>query len=112
MPPPAFVKVGPYRYRVLVDSDKIREYEHERKGMFAGYTHVSASLIVLDPDVSSQFRRETLWHEVKHAVANVVGLEGKLSEEEVLQKVSPMELAVLRDNPELVIYLTECDDAV
>lgn len=107
--PPASVKVGPYVYSVGMDEAKIRQFEHERQAGFSGHSDHGALEIHIDPHNAPAYQRETLWHEIKHCVLRLSGFEGKASEEDIICRTSPMELAVLRDNPDLVRYLLDDD---
>jgi hypothetical protein len=76
-----------------------------------GETQLNQSVVTLDPDQSTVVARDTLLHEVLHAViANTsLGL-GRKAEERLIRTLSPQLLAVLRDNPQLVLFLTRYDD--
>ena len=50
--------------------------------------------------------QETLLHEALHACTDPSLKEGKSREEDFVNTVSPVLLQVLKDNPELVKYLT------
>ena len=53
-------------------------------------------------------KQEILWHEIKHACSDIVGLLGKTgTDEDFISGLAPMEVQVLQDNPELVAYLSE-----
>lgn len=108
--PPSTIRVGPYRYRVVMDERRLREFEHAERSRNYGYADRKELLIVLDPRMPHERTAEVLWHEVKHVVADVVGLDGKLDEETYTNRSAPMELAVLRDNPQLVVFLTAIVD--
>lgn len=103
---PSSVKVGPYVYAVALDEAKVRVFEHEQRGHRLGYSDHSTLDIVLDPTLVSGRLREVLLHEVLHAVCCVVSAQEKLSEEAWLERTGPTLLAVLRENPELVSFLT------
>jgi len=106
-PMPTSIKVGPYVYRVDEDEREIRKFEHNRSGAYGGCTDHALQTIHIDPTLAPTQRRETLWHEVKHCVVYLFQWDGKKAEEEAIRMMAPMELAVLRDNPELVAYLLE-----
>lgn len=108
---PKSVKVGPYTYAVSTDEAAIRKFEHEKQSRHAGHTSHSELAIHVDPHNAAGYQRDTLWHEVLHCIVNVVNLQPKLSEEEIICTISHMTLAVLRDNPDLVAYLTGDDPA-
>lgn len=104
--PPSVIKVGPYQYTVSQDEVKLRDYEHQQRNGYSGYSDHSKLEIIVDPTLADDQQAETLWHEVKHCVYNVVGWrDGALKEEEVIRRAAPMELAVLRENPALVAFL-------
>ena len=106
---PGSVTVGPFTYTVLRDVAKLQAHEREMKRAYSGYSDHQALEIVVGPDEHPQMQRETLWHEVKHCVIWLFGEYGKMDDETYVRRTSPMELAVLRANPELVAYLTEAD---
>tara|TARA_R110000868_G_scaffold82356_6_gene232634 strand:- start:5123 stop:5449 length:327 start_codon:yes stop_codon:yes gene_type:complete len=49
--------------------------------------------------------RDTLFHEVKHAVNFVADLSNGSTEEEFVTRSTPMELEVLRNNEDLTMFL-------
>jgi hypothetical protein len=89
------IKVGHNNYRVLDDP---MENDEGRKGV----TYPQKSEIRLDPGVSEPIYRETLLHEVQHAIASHAGISGELTEEEWITRMTPSLLTVLRENPEFV----------
>lgn len=108
---PARVRVGPHVYRVVVDEARIRQFEHDQGGKsHKGYTDRWTCEIVLDPRQAPCQLRETLWHEIKHAVASLSRFDQD-EEEDMIARMAPWELLVLRDNPTLVAFLLEGDDA-
>lgn len=109
-PLPDRIRVGPYVYRVYADTARLQAHEREKKAGYSGYTDHQLMEIVIDPSDAPCHKRETLWHEVKHAVVNLFGEYGKLDDEMHIRRTAPMELAVLRENPALVAYLLAEDD--
>jgi hypothetical protein len=107
---PTRIKVGPYVYAVFADTAKLQAHEREKKAGYSGYTDHQLMEIVIDPSDAPCHSRETLWHEVKHAVVHLFGEYGKLDDETHIRRTAPMELAVLRDNPGLVAFLTAADE--
>lgn len=106
---PRTIKVGPYVYTVSTDESSLRRLEHEMKEAHAGHTSHHNLSIQIDPNHIAGYQRDTLWHEVLHCVAGVVNLQTELNEEAIIGSLSGMTLAVLRDNPDLVAYLTAPD---
>ena len=56
--------------------------------------------------------RDTIWHEIKHAVFNETGLalilkdtKEEASEEDIIRRTTPVELAIMRENPDLMKWL-------
>lgn len=106
---PSSVRVGPYVYTISQDVAKLQEHERKQRGAYSGYSDHSKMEIVVGPEEAACSQRETLWHEVKHCVIHLFGEYGKQDDETYVRRTAPMELAVLRDNPELVAYLLASD---
>lgn len=108
-PLPATIRVGPFVYTVATDESALRRLEHEFKASHAGHTDHAQLSIQIDPTGARGYQRDTLWHEVLHCVVRLVNLQVKLPEEELVCSLSGATLAALRDNPDLVAYLTAPD---
>lgn len=74
-----------------------------------GFIDYRAQKIVLADDAEVERRRITLLHEVLHACTEQVNLKDNDDEETFVSRVSPLLLQVLRENPDLVAYLTRED---
>lgn len=108
---PGAIKVGPFVYRVSQDVAKLQAHEREKGSGFSGFTDHCNLEIVIGPDEALGSQRETLWHEVKHAVHHLYGNSNETIDDEThIRKMAPMELAVLRENPLLVAYLLSAED--
>jgi hypothetical protein len=108
---PTRIKVGPYVYEVSRDEAWLRAQEHSRSGGLRGATDHQALRIVVGPDLAPGMQRQTLWHEVKHAVLEAMTMShDKRTDEDWIARSAPSELAVLRNNPGLVAFLTDGDD--
>lgn len=110
---PLSVRVGPYRYTVKVDADRIKELEKESNTDLYGITTHGHLEIALQPDVADMVLRETLLHEVLHAVLFNTGISDRMTdkaEEHLVRALSPALFSLLRDNPDLVRYLTGGDE--
>lgn len=106
VPLPTTLKVGPYVYAVSTDEPWIRQQEHDRNGGLRGCTDHQALRIAIGPELAPGMQRQTLWHEVKHAVIECMTMShDKRNDEDWIARTAPMELAVLRDNPDLVAFL-------
>lgn len=113
MKPPRRVKVGPLRYRVIVDQDQLDAMQ-ARAGVedpLLGFCSSATEAIYLAPDLGRHTERATLVHEIFHALVTNSGMgeqygTRKVSEEEAILALDTGWLGVLRDNPKLVAYLT------
>lgn len=116
---PTAIKVGTVTYRVTTDRDEWIRFEHaQRKTDRLGYTDNDGAIILINPDCAPHVARQTLWHETLHALHFTVmggpdwrgiGRSAHDREETVIASWEHPTLAVLRDNPNLVAYLTGQD---
>lgn len=58
--------------------------------------------IVIDESQNPQHKRDSIWHELLHSVERELDL--KISEKQVRQ-IASMQLAIMRENPELMEFL-------
>lgn len=104
---PSNVRVG--AYDVEVATPGAVEMEHnEVEGRFLN----SVLRIELRDDRPKMFMRETLLHEILHAVICLSGTRAVLDletedEEKLITLLTPALLCVLRDNPDVVRFLTK-----
>lgn len=105
---PSHVTVGPHRITVRADADTGRLLREEDS---RGDSRPDQLLIRLDTDRPHTAVAETLLHEVLHIVWNQTSMRSSEAcrdiEEAAVQALTPWLLGVLRDNPELVAYLTD-----
>lgn len=103
---PKRVKVGTVWYDIVIDNDLISILDKTGHHCF-GFTEHQKSRIVLDGTLSPTMLKQTLWHEIGHAVWLLAGGQSidELDEELVMQHMTPLQLLVLVDNPELVYFL-------
>lgn len=105
---PTTVKVGPYTYTVTLSDARIKELEKENNADLYGFTAHSFLEIAVSPDMADLMVRETVLHEVLHAVLYTTGISNRFSEnaeEHLVRALSPALFQMLRDNPQLVTYL-------
>src|SRR5690606_29417847 len=97
---PETIKIGFQIWRIEID-DLSRE--DDRRGV----TFKEKQLIKLDPTLPEESKKITLWHEIKHAIAEFLGIDGdrKYDEEEWITRMSGMEITVLDENKELREFL-------
>ena len=102
---PETIRIGPHTYEIRHDPETAKRV---RAAGHAGNSEASQLLIQLDVDLPHTQLADTLLHEALHCMWNQTSLPAGLSAEEeaVVLALSPLLLGVLRDNPELVAYLT------
>lgn len=104
MPLPKSVKVGAHAYSIVADI-------HDEEDKHGQTLHVP-QVIRVRPAQGASALRDTVLHEVLHAICGaagslyVMGVEGD-DEERLIRFLTPWILGVLRDNPRLVAYLLE-----
>jgi len=116
VPMPTEVQVGAVTFRVTRDAQEWLEVEHATQTSgYYGHCKPSQGMIYLNPENPEDVTRLSLWHEVLHALtATTMGATefrglGKKQverEETLIRLWEHPTLAVLRDNPALVAYLT------
>lgn len=120
---PTQVKVGWHNYSIeWVGKKKWRSIPHDGDvGLICGVTMSSEGRIAIrlhhETGLASESTlRETLMHEIMHAAFHTSGLThviddmGDDREEKVIAPLAGPILAVLRENPEVLAYLTACVD--
>ncbi len=114
-PLPTHVRVGPYLYTVHSDAARMSDLRNDSsEGNRVGQIYYQKLAIDIDPTLAHDRKVSALLHEVLHASWHFANFdpdnEGKISEEQVVSGLERILLAVLRDNPDLVAYLTDCRD--
>lgn len=107
---PASVQIGPYAYDVILESIDIESTDvdvHEFQAL--GTVNPASLTIHIEPDQHPMMMRNTVLHEVIHAIRNLTGEAGDGDEETFVSSTSALLLDTLRRNPVLVAYLV--DDA-
>lgn len=112
MKPPAKVKVGPFTYDVVFDSDALNRIaiKADDTSGLDGAVEFNDHVVFLHGDRAPDFIREVFLHELLHTLTDMLGIRHELDddlEEKLVRRLSPPLLALLRDNPKLVAYLTE-----
>ena len=95
---PGCLRIGPFNYKVELHDgywgkDDVRVY---------GDVDERACVINLDIDASPEVIRDSILHEILHAILLMYDKD----DEELVRLLSPMLLAVIRDNPKLMLALT------
>lgn len=103
---PAEVEIGPFTYEVSTDEDDIDDLA---PSAFGAIDPVQL-LIALEPGQDIGQMRDSLLHEVLHGACFVASLDQDTDLEileDVIRRVSPVLLDVIRRNPLLVSFLIE-----
>lgn len=106
---PAAVQVGPFAYEIQADEDAANRVSYEDACRLIGQSNPERQTITLRPSVASMCLRDTLLHEVLHAICSLTGVSKDLEddeEEKAVNRIAPALLDVLRRNPALVEFLT------
>jgi hypothetical protein len=95
---PRYLKVGPFNYTVELhdgywNKDDIRVY---------GEVDERGATIHLDVDASPEVIRDSIVHEVIHAILLMYDRD----DEDLVRLLAPMLLQIMRDNPKLMLALT------
>lgn len=109
---PTNLQIGPYNFTIEVVEDLTASHntrEATAGDSLYGLTSLDKQLIQLDSEMQGVVVKETLLHEILHAIWEVVGgYQGgkfKISEEQIVRMISPTLLDTFRRNPDLVEYL-------
>jgi hypothetical protein len=98
--PPRKIKVGPFTYRI--ERGTVRDDEQ-------GNTLFERQRIAIRPGLAPGLEAEVVTHECLHTLTELTGQAARLGpkrEEELVRALAPALLALLRENPRLVEYLT------
>jgi hypothetical protein len=95
---------------VTEDALEHAQAERESDKAILGQTDVNRLSIVLDPEQPPSLKRATFLHELLHAAFSAAGPRPDSETEETVTRLleGPL-LQTLRDNPDLVRYLTAPD---
>ncbi len=96
-PPPRSVTIGPYKYGIKLVKELGEPEELD------GVTDTAGSRLLIKKDLSPSRMRETVMHEILHAIWDVTNLP-KAYEEKVIMRLSPILLDTLQRNPEVTSW--------
>lgn len=107
-PLPTSIRVGPYAYAVY----EYPAHDRDAWGRISFRGHRIG--VGVGDEVSDGARRTSLLHEVAHAIHELAGINESdvgwpKTEERYIGATAALWLMVLRDNPDLVAYLTATD---
>jgi len=107
--PPKWITFGPIKVRVKDDDATLRKRERSHGEALMGVFVADECEIALCPTLQDQQRRSVLLHECLHALVDQTALDGDLlageAQEQLVSRLTPALLDMLRRNPELVAYL-------
>ena len=106
---PSQIQVGSLSFEINWSKDAINRLIVEANKPDAwGYVDYNTLLIHIDGEQPVQRQRNTLMHEVLHCIWHETGLDDveEATEEYLIGSLTGRLVGVLRDNPELVAYLT------
>lgn len=107
---PPTLKVGALEYRLTDDPVELLQRCRANSEDLLGHCDRRQLVINIDDSQAPGQRRDSLLHEALHGVTDIVGLAaewGGEREETIVARLTPALLALLRDNPKLVAYLTK-----
>jgi hypothetical protein len=106
------MKVGPYLYQLVYNDALVDAHAVEIEKSINGYSdEIGLKIVLRTKGFSEDAVRNVLVHEILHSVLALSGMwyrmpDGKESEEAMIQASSHMLLAVMRENPAVMKYLT------
>ena len=107
-PPDSFV-LGPHHYRISTDANEFNAVQVAERTGLAGRHDPTSLTIHIEPVMVHDMRCSTLLHELIHGILYHGGITSELekeTEERICDSIAVLLLGVLRDNPDLVTYLT------
>ena len=108
---PKGIRIGPFAYKVVSKRAELnqRRVDYAERDLVGQCDHRELTIAV-DSALAPAVQRETLLHEVMHAIYALVGAEGqKLTEEETILRIVPSLLDTLQRNPELAAFMLEVE---
>lgn len=106
---PESVHVHPFDYTISTDRTELLEACLAQETDLAGQADHKRLRILLDEEAAPAYVAEVLVHETLHAMMTVSGLLSEIGadeEERIVNRLAPVLLALIRDNPDLLAYLT------
>ncbi len=105
---PRSVKVGPHTFKIRCDRKGMDKVCRSESSDLLGHTDTTHLSITIEPDQAPGQLRDTLLHELLHAICDTTGLAHsweQSNEEDAIRRISPMLLDTLRSSPKLVEFL-------
>lgn len=104
---PGRVHIGPFQFDVTWSTSETKVAADSHPAM--GVSDVRTAHIWICEDLHQSIEREALLHELLHMVIRTFGVGLELdeeTEERTVCALTPALLGILRDNPDLIRYLT------
>lgn len=111
LPVPKSVRVGPLRWRITTSLGDFHAFaEAENDTTAVGFCNLESLTIALKPNLPDSLLRETLMHELLHAIIQTQGgifdtAKTEELEEATVSAISPMLLSVLRANEDVLEFV-------
>lgn len=105
---PEYLVVGPYTYKInyvdninfVIDPNGISDSQKD------GFTVHHKQQIYISTDMYHDMMSDTLLHEMMHVILRAIAAyDDDDEEEELVSRVTPILLQVIRDNPELIDFI-------
>ena len=104
---PGSVKIGPFQYQVVAEPAGHMFAEKDMGTRLDGRGSASEQTIHVHPQQAEMYQRSTMIHEILHQVFVVAGTGLDTEDEErICHALEGGLLGVLRENPDLVAWLT------
>lgn len=103
------IEIGPLTFEIVNDKKLLTEYFMKTREEVFGYLDEERGKIVINDKYPYDVQQEVKFHEVLHAVIDLIFFEFANDEEEekFVRAFSPALLDTLRRNPEFTKYILE-----
>lgn len=108
--PPYRIQVGPHTYRIVADKNEINRLSVEADETRLGECDPKTLTIFVDPTQADTMLRDTVLHELLHALMDLIGAGDDIArdlEERLVRRLAPVLLELLTRNPKLIEWLTQ-----
>jgi hypothetical protein len=108
---PKSVRIGPLRWRITTSLGSYNAFAAaENDGKALGFSQLETLTIVLKPGLPDSLLRETLLHELLHAIIQTQGgvfdvAKEEEHEEAAVAAISPLLLSTLRANEDVLEFI-------
>lgn len=106
---PDRVKVGPFEYTLVHSKSAMDDYNWDNQSSYAGIAEHGNLRITITERRAPSKQKETLVHEVVHAILNTYDLHDRTADEHFVEVFSVALMDTLQRNPDLVSYVVEVD---